>query len=87
MTDAEEQLKLCREYVVTHIKRSLQRIHLFYREAQVLEGSSKFFEAVLKNGRSKKICTSCNRPLAENEMRAFEKHVGWVTLPLDLMHV
>lgn len=53
----------------------------------MLEGSSKFFEAVLKNGLSKKICTSCNRRLAENEVPAFEKHVGLRTYPVSPVHV
>lgn len=45
-------------------------------EISKLVDSAKFYQDVLKNGRSHKICTSCNRHLQESEMDAFEKHVS-----------
>ncbi|KAG8832048.1 DNA repair protein rad50 [Serendipita sp. 399] len=38
--------------------------------------SGRFYQEILKNGRAKKVCISCNRHIKDDEMAAFEKHVS-----------
>ncbi|CCA77996.1 probable RAD50-DNA repair protein [Serendipita indica DSM 11827] len=38
--------------------------------------SSRWYNEILKAGRTRKLCTSCNRPITDDEMAAFEQHVS-----------
>ncbi|KAG8827144.1 DNA repair protein rad50 [Serendipita sp. 401] len=38
--------------------------------------SGRFYQDILKKGRSKKVCNGCNRDIKDDEMAAFEKHLS-----------
>lgn len=49
---------------------------LLARSAASMSGTSEMYALFLKNGKSKKICTACNRPLSSHELPEFEKYVS-----------
>lgn len=75
LRDAEDQLKLCREWVWS-LRYDDTKADPLDREAQQLDGSAKVFEQLLAKGRSKKACPTCTRGLKDDQMRVFEKTVG-----------
>ncbi|KAJ7044129.1 hypothetical protein C8F04DRAFT_1228961 [Mycena alexandri] len=51
--------------------------------ALTTSGSSQVYEGLLRAGKQKKVCTTCNRHMDDHEMVVFEKYVGHVPLALD----
>lgn len=47
-----------------------------YREAGSTEGKQAVYRQLLKEGKSAKKCTVCNRHLNAGEMKVFEEHVS-----------
>ncbi|KAF8586295.1 hypothetical protein K439DRAFT_1341218 [Ramaria rubella] len=76
---AEKTLK---KEVETHdsldaaIKEANDEIAHRRTETSTIAGSSKVFEALLKQGKTKKSCTVCNRHLSDHDMQAFEKYLN-----------
>lgn len=46
-----------------------------HSENSSVAGSSNVFKSLLKEGKTNKKCTVCNRHLSEFELQAFEKYV------------
>ncbi|PVG02753.1 putative RAD50-DNA repair protein [Serendipita vermifera] len=53
-----------------------EQLNLCQEEILKNQDFAKFYQGILETGRNKKICSSCNRHLMDNEMVAFEKHVS-----------
>ncbi|GJJ13191.1 hypothetical protein Clacol_007442 [Clathrus columnatus] len=78
---AEKKLKTevdSADSVQAAIDEAMEEISVRKDTTSAVAGSSKVYESLLKQGRSKNLCTVCNRHLSDNEMIVFEKFVSLV---------
>ena len=60
----------------SHYSLAVTHFRVSCRDSGVILGASQIYETLLRTGKAKKTCTTCNRHLNDQEMIVFESYVG-----------
>ncbi|KAF8505241.1 hypothetical protein BU17DRAFT_57979 [Hysterangium stoloniferum] len=79
LKDAEKKVKAeldGGDSVAEAVKEALAEVSVRKETSSSVAGTSKVYESMLKQGKTKKLCLACNRHLSDHEMIVYEKFLN-----------